>query len=331
MSKPIRLSAVIEGYLDYLTHVSRRAPGTVKDVRCTLRGASAAMARLRPGTPLWGARLEDCLRWIEQEREGGRSESSLAKTVSHLRGFLNYAWRSGRTDRNVLDGFRLRETSRPAPLRTLSVEEARRLVQCSLSKTPVERRDRVMVLLLYGCGLRTSELCALNVQDIEPQRRELRIERGKGDRQRVAPIPEKVHTELLAYLLERGGKRGPLFRTEARRRRIRSALVCDVVRRAAERAAISGWVTPKTLRHAYATHLMDRGVDLAVIAALLGHRSPTETGVYLHVLEGRSREAVDRLADMPRGPLSDRPSDASPEKGGDTQDREPKKAEGDLA
>jgi site-specific recombinase XerD len=71
--------------------------------------------------------------------------------------------------------------------------------------------------------------------------------------------------------------------------------VCDVVRQAAERAGIAWPVTAKTLRHSYATHLMDRKVDLAVIASLMGHRSPAETGVYLHVLEGRSREAVNRL------------------------------------
>ena len=153
-----------------------------------------------------------------------------------------------------------------------------------------------MILLLYGCGLRTEELCSLNVPDVDRERRELFIGRGKGDRQRYVPIPEKVFTELLAYLADRGGQRGALFRTESRSR-IRSQHVCEVVRDAAQRAGIGWRVTPKTLRHTFATHLMDRGVDLAVIASLMGHRSPAETGVYLHVLPGRPREAVDRLND----------------------------------
>jgi integrase/recombinase XerD len=87
-----------------------------------------------------------------------------------------------------------------------------------------------------------------------------------------------------------------LFRTEARQRPIAARHVCEAVEQAAQRAGLAGQVTPKTLRHSFATHLMDRGVDLAVISSLMGHRSPSETGVYLHVLPGRSREAVARLA-----------------------------------
>jgi len=116
------------------------------------------------------------------------------------------------------------------------------------------------------------------------------------DIERVVPIPSAVHTELLAYLLERRGKRGSLFRTDVHHAPLSSKEASAVVIAAAERAGIAWKVTPKTLRHSYATHLMDRGVDLAVIAALMGHRTPAETGVYLHVLPQRPREAVDRLA-----------------------------------
>ncbi len=117
----------------------------------------------------------------------------------------------------------------------------------------------------------------------------------QGDRQRVVPLPEMVYTELLAYLQERGGKRGPLLRTAAKGRPLRAKDICGIVRCAAERAGLSPEITPKTLRHSYATHLMDCGVDLAVIARLMGHRSPAETGVYLHVLKDRPRRAVNRL------------------------------------
>ena len=140
-------------------------------------------------------------------------------------------------------------------------------------------RKRVIILVLYGCGLRTQELCLLNVPDVDCERRELHV-LGKGDRQRVVPVPDGVFTELLAYVLERGGKRGPLFRTAIHRKRLGARHVCDIVRRAAERAGLTMLITPKVLRHSYATHLMDSGVDLAVIASLMGHRSPAETGVY---------------------------------------------------
>lgn len=296
-----RLDPLIEGYLDYLADVSRKAPRTVTDIRCTLGHVCRAMARRRPGVGLWKLSLEDYLRWMEGERELGRSESCLCKYVSHIRGFLDYAWRSGRADRNVLDGFQLKDRSQREAPKALSLEEARRLVEGCPKETKGERRDRAIVLILYGCGLRTEELCALNVQDVDVERREVFVRHGKQDRERVVPIPAAVHTELLAYLLERGGKRGPLFRTEAKRCRVSAKHVCNVVRRAAERAGIEWWVTPKTLRHSYATHLMDRGVDLAVIASLMGHRSPAETGVYLHVLADRPREAVNRILEDRKG------------------------------
>ncbi|MBI9019487.1 MAG: tyrosine-type recombinase/integrase, partial [Phycisphaerae bacterium] len=96
-------------------------------------------------------------------------------------------------------------------------------------------------------------------------------------------------------------KRGPLFRTTAKKKRISNKDVGSVVRKASKRAGISWKITPKTLRHTYATHLMDCGVDLAVISSLMGHRGPSETGVYLHVLQGRSQDAVEHLQYKERG------------------------------
>lgn len=299
MSTASPLDPWIEGYLAYLLDVRRQAPRTVSDVRCTLKRASEAFAASNSGVALWELELADYLHWLERERRAGRTSRCRKKYVSHLRGLLDYSWRAGRSDRNVLDGLTLRDEEPGGPPRFLTVKEAARLVEACPEDSPTARRDRTVVLVLYGCGLRTAELCALRVQDVERSRREILVRQGKGDRQRVVPIPDGVMTALLAYLLERGGKRGPLFRTEARGRALSSAAVGRIVREAVRRAGLEGTVTPKTLRHSFATHLMDRGVDLAVIASLMGHRSPHETGVYLHVLPGRPREAVDALAQKP--------------------------------
>ena len=288
------LDPLIEGYLRYLLEVGRKAPRTVIDVRCTLKRAEESFAVRRPGIPLWRLVLEDYLRWFEAERESGRSDSSLAKDASHLRGLLEYAWRSGRSERNVLDGLNLHRRVKLRAPNFLTLEQAERLVRACARRTSAERRERLMILLLYGCGLRTAELCALDVADIVRERQELTVRAGKGDRPRVVPIPDGLYSELLGYLLEHG-KRGALFRTAHLRRRIRSVDVCECVRTAVERAGLEPSVTARTLRHSFATHLMDRGVDLAVIASLMGHRSPQETGVYLHVLPQRTEAAVRRL------------------------------------
>jgi site-specific recombinase XerD len=290
-----KLDPLVEGYLEYATHVGRKTPRTVSDMRCTLRRVGESMARLCPEKTLCKITLNDFLRWLEELREDHCASSCLAKFVSHVRGFLEYAWRSGRTDRNVLDGFRLQDARPKSPPRALSMDETKRLVEACQKRTADERRDRAIVLVLYGCGVRTAELCSLKVQDVDRERGELMVLKGKGDRQRVVPIPEGVLTELCAYLLDRGQTRGPLFRTAGRGSALSAHDVSQVVKARATAAGIAWKVTPKTLRHTYATHLMDRGVDVAIIASLMGHKSPTETGVYLHVVENRPREAVEKL------------------------------------
>jgi integrase/recombinase XerD len=161
--------------------------------------------------------------------------------------------------------------------------------------TAEDRRSRLVLLMLYGCGFRTAELCSLDVSDVNIERHEVLVRHGKGGRQRCVPVPAAVWTELLGYLLEDGHKRGPLFRTRARGARLGQKEVGMIVTAAAARAGLSGKTTPRTLRHTFGTHLMDAGVELSVIASLMGHRSPTETGVYLHVLPGKTKQAVQSL------------------------------------
>jgi site-specific recombinase XerD len=291
---PTAMDPLVEGYLSYLDKVGRKTRRTIIDVRCTLRRAIAGLERLRPGVDLWRLSLEDYLHWIEEERQLRRTDSSLAKYLSHVRGLLEYAWRSGRAERNVLDGFSLQHSVRRSAPKHLNLEEAERLVHATTAPGPTARRDRLMILLLYGCGLRTSELCALDVSDINRERHELVVQKAKHDRPRSIPIPEALYTELLAYLLEHR-RRGALFRTNVKGRRISDKDVGAVVAATAARAGLCCGVTARTLRHSFATHLMDRGVDLAIIASLMGHRSPRETGVYLHVLPHRCEAAVRTL------------------------------------
>lgn len=291
----MELDPWLEGYLSYQRDVRRLGRRTIVDVRCTLKKIAADLAVRHPSTPLWKLPLEEYLHWLNDMREEGRSERVLAKDLSHLRGLLDYAWRSGRADRNVLDGFSLQDNQHRVEPRSLTLEEAARLVQSCPRRTAEERRARLVILLLYGCGFRTSELLGLDVQDVNIERQELFVKYGKGGRQRTIPVPAAVWTELLSYLAEGQHKRGPLFRTAAKKARIQSKDIGDVVRVACARAELPGHVTPRTLRHTFGTHLMDAGVDVAVIASLMGHRSPSETSIYLHVLPGKPRAAVDAL------------------------------------
>lgn len=290
-----QFDALIEGYLAYKKDVNKLAPGTLRDIRCSLRRVIKRVAEVRPGKELWQLSLEEYTRYVELERQRESSPRCINKYLTHARGLLEYAWRSGRCDRNVLKGFHLKDGEKRTPPRSLTLAEAQALIEACPRETVEQRRDRVMILLLYGCGLRTHELCALNVRHISIERREVNVLTAKGDKPRTVPIPDAVFTEVLAYLHERGRRNGPLFKTYVKKTRVRFQNVIHAVRQAALRAGLGNDITPKTLRHSFATHLMDRGVDLGIIASLMGHRSPQETGVYLHVLPSRKESAVATL------------------------------------
>lgn len=292
-----RLDPWIEGYLSYLLDVRRLTRESVRDIRCALKKVATFMAQHAPDKALWQLELRDYLAWINHERDLKRSALTTAKEITHVRGLLNYSWRSGRCTRNVLDGFCLKDVSklnRQLP-HALSLKEAGALVAACPTRSFIERRSRIIILILYGCGLRNSELCQLDMQDIDIETQELLIRKAKNDRQRRVPVPDAVWTELLAYLAERGGKRGALFKTDHKKKRMRTTDMSRVVKSAARRAGLQGHITPKTLRHTFGTHLAYQGVDIGVIATLMGHRSPKETSVYLHVLEGKKQAAVDQL------------------------------------
>lgn len=289
------IEPLIDGYLAYCSDVRRRAPRTVIDMRCTFTRLAGFIAHQNLGKESCKLSLDDFLRWVERERESGQSVKTIGKELSHLRGFLDYAWRSGHVDRNVLDGFCLQDANRPTPPRVLTIEDVSRLIKSSGRRTVTDRRDRLIILILYGCGLRTGELCALCLQDVDRDRQELFIRRAKGDVERRIPVPGGVWIELLAYLADRGLRAGALFRTDIKRRSITKSFVCRVVEAASTRAGLPDGITPKTLRHTFATHLMERGVSLAVIASLMGHRSPRESGVYLHALPTKCKTAVETL------------------------------------
>ena len=291
-----KLDPWIEGYLEYARDVKKLAKRSIVDKRCSLKKVSEKMAAIRSDVPLWKWSLEDYVNWINVEREEGTSEFTIQKDMSHVRVLIDYAWRAGKTNRNVLDGFYLKDATVRKEPPSLTLEEAEGMVNAYSRKTKKERRNRMVILLLYGCGLRTMELRKLNVTDVDLERQEIEVYQGKGGKGRRLPVPEMVWGELMGYMVDRGGKRGPMFKTEVKKVRILDRDIGQIVKEAARRSKQSKDVTPKMLRHTFASHLMDAGVDISVISVLMGHRSPSETGIYLHALPVKTREAVNRIS-----------------------------------
>ena len=151
------------------------------------------------------------------------------------------------------------------------------------SRTPPisNKRDTAMLELLYASGLRVAEGCGLDVDDLDEGRRTVRV-LGKGSKERVVPVGESALEALAAYLALRGRRRGALFlNAQGGRLTTRSAL--RIVRARARRAGIVQRVTPHTLRHSFATHMLGAGADLRLIQELLGHSRLSTTQRYTHV------------------------------------------------
>jgi len=160
-------------------------------------------------------------------------------------------------------------------------------------------RDRAIFELLYASGLRVAELAGLNVDDVDRSERTVRV-LGKGGRERVVPFGAKAADALEAYLDGRPPGRGPLF-TNARGGRLSVRGVYTIVRQGARAAGLTRRVTPHTLRHTFATHLLDAGADLRMIQELLGHRRLSTTQRYTHVGGEQLMRVYDRAHPRARG------------------------------
>lgn len=229
----------------------------------------------------------------------GRCESSLARHLSAIRTWIKWMAAGGRISQ---DFTALLESPKPWKRLpdTLNVRQTVALVTSPDCKDQLHLRDRAMLELFYASGLRVSELCGLREGDLNLAGGYVRC-MGKGRKERVVPVGRAARDALEAYvqhlrpaLLARGGgwKPGstrPLFLSRNGGGIERTA-AWRVVRKAAQRAGVRGKVSPHTLRHSFATHLLEGGADLRVVQELLGHSNLATTEIYTHVQTKRLHE-----------------------------------------
>lgn len=234
---------------------------------------------------------------------GGLSRRTCARKLSALRSFYKAMRRDGYVEIDPMPGIASPKGARHLPA-FLSAEQAQVLLEAGARvEEPRELRDRALLELLYAAGLRVSELVALDLGQIDPQLGEAHVV-GKGHKERVVVVGEVALHALRAYL-ERGrpalarkpGERALLLNRFGGRLSDRSART--IVDEWRARAGLPEHISPHTLRHSFATHLLDGGADLRVVQELLGHASLNTTQVYTHVTQAESRRAYDRA--HPRG------------------------------
>ncbi|WP_372964787.1 site-specific tyrosine recombinase XerD [Marinobacter sp.] len=257
----------------------------------------------QPGAPsLTGARRTDILAWMSRGLTDGLKASTAARRLSGVRRFYRYLLREG----IVSEDPTLRIDSPKLPKRlpdTLTEQDVDVLLAEPDPEVPLELRDRAMLEILYGCGLRVTELTSLSVDQVNLRQGVVRIS-GKGGKERLVPLGEEAVDWLLRYMKE---GRGELLKGKSSDALFPGNRACAMTRQTfwhriklyASRSGIQKHLSPHTLRHAFATHLLNHGADLRVVQMLLGHSDLSTTQIYTHVARQRLQDL--HQAHHPRG------------------------------
>ena len=293
-------TAIIESYLAHLTVERRLAANSVESYARDLNLLAAFAAGRGTSVEVLGrAELEQLVRDLMSE---GRSPRSVARAVACFRGFYRFLVVDGRLAASPADDLRPPRAWKVLP-RYLGVDEVDRLMAQPDVSTPRGLRDRALIELLYATGMRVSELLTLRPPDVNLEASYLTCT-GKGDKQRIVPFGEEAGAWVTRYLrdarpelLKR--RSSPRLFVNATGRRDSSGLTrigfWKILKAYARRAGLTATLSPHTLRHSFATHLLERGADLRAIQMMLGHADLSTTQIYTHVLEQRMRSIYDRF------------------------------------
>ena len=267
---------------------ARLAPRTVEAYRRDLAHLAAWLGR-SPAT----ASADDLAAYVAQLRADGLAATTIARRVAAIRSFFRHQVLVGARDDNPAAQVELPKRRRALP-RTLSPGEVERLLDAAVGTTPLSMRDRALVELLYGGGLRVSEAVGLDKNSVDLDHRFVRCI-GKGNKERVVPVGREAVNALRRYLahgrahLERHPR--PELFLNARGGPLTRAGVFLILRKLAEKAGLEeGRVHPHLLRHSFATHLLEGGADLRAVQEMLGHADLATTELYTHVSDRRRRE-----------------------------------------
>jgi tyrosine recombinase XerC len=237
--------------------------------------------------------------WVHHRREGGGrdSERSVARRLSAIRTFLRFLERQGEIEGNPALAMRAPKKRRTLP-KVFAQGDVEKLLAAPKADTPLGVRDRAVLEVLYSGGLRVSELCALTLGDLRGDGTAL--VHGKRGKERIAVLGAPAQRALDAWLAQRrrlGGNRkgaGERLFLNPDGEPLSTRAIHRIVKRGLAQAGVASPGSPHTLRHSFATHLLERGADLRTVQELLGHEQVTTTQIYTHLSGRRLREIYDK-------------------------------------
>ncbi|MBK4140878.1 site-specific tyrosine recombinase XerD [Corynebacterium macginleyi] len=232
--------------------------------------------------------VEAYLKYLRQ----AMAVSSANRALIVARGLHKFAVAEGEVDSDVAGEVKPPSTGQHLP-ETLSVDEVTQLIESTATETPVDLRDRALLEVLYGTGARISEVISLTVDDAATAA-DVLVLHGKGNKERLVPLGSHARQAIDAYLVRSRpvlgkGKTAALF-LNTRGGALSRQSAWSIIKNAAQRSQIDKSISPHTLRHSFATHLLEGGADVRTVQELLGHSSVTTTQIYTHVTEDSLRE-----------------------------------------
>jgi integrase/recombinase XerC len=294
-------ASLLDDYVRHLTVERKLSSHTVRAYRNDITVLLIHVQRLGQ-TSVEQVDLNGVRSWLANQQTRGQARSTVQRRAAAARVFFTWAHETGRTPSNAAATLRSPKTVRKLPA-TLDRAEAQRMLARAVAWSeetggPARLRDVAILEMLYATGIRVSELCGLDLPDLDRDRRVLRVI-GKGDKQRAVPMGRPAWAALEIWL-ERGRtiratpESGAAVFIGDRGRRIDQRVVRRVVHRALRLVEGAPDLGPHGLRHAMATHLLEGGADLRSVQEMLGHASLATTQIYTHVSNERIRRAYQQ-------------------------------------
>ena len=289
------MNKYVSEYTDYLKIEKRQSQNTLAAYRRDV----SRFAKYLPNKRLDDAKISDVRSFLVFLRnEEGLAPSSVARCLSSLKSFYDYLFVENLILENPTETIASPRPWRKLP-NVMSVEEVDALIAAPDINTLAGIRDLAMLELIYATGLRVSELVSLKMSAVDLEVGYLRS-LGKGSKERVVPIGDVAKTAIESYvnnarpLFQKKRRSGDLFLTRRGNAMTRQGF-WKILKKYSIKAKIEGAVSPHALRHAFATHLLERGADLRSVQMMLGHSDISTTQIYTHVLRQRMREVHERF------------------------------------
>ena len=302
----MRWTAAIKDFGHYLRLEKGLADNTLKAYRQDLHWLSEQASLQNWPTPLKIGRAE-LQESVQELGRQGRSVRSQARYISSLKAFFQYLRLEEWRDDNPAELLESPQLERKLP-DYLEEEEIKQMLALIDRSKPEGHRNEAILETLYGCGLRVSELCGLRLSQLFFKEQFIRI-LGKGSKERLVPINaramesiERYRSEVRVHLAIAPGHEDILF-LNRRGQKLSRAMIFHLIKELASQAGVQKKVSPHTLRHSFATHLVHHGADLRAVQEMLGHASITTTEIYTHLQQEHLRKAILRY--HPRGQGND--------------------------